>query len=389
MTTLTQHSKFRNLSRELNLRSLCREAEIDGLLVALLARQHVLLLGLPGTNKSGLAADLATAFSGVKYFRYLMTRTTAPEEVLGIVPPKALLEREEFVRKTTGKLPEADLAFLDEIFKCNSTVLNALLSITNERIFDNGGALMRCPLNTVVGASNEGAEDGELAALDDRFLIRFWIDYLNDGDFGLLLDMAAEGSRPAITTRLTLADLAEAQAEVKSIPFAAETRRKLMELRKALGAKGFKVSDRAWVDLIGVLKAAAWLEGDAEVTADHFGILTHSLWRNPADRAELGKLIAEHSSEVLLEALKIEAAFKLQIDKLQAAEAMGEWIREATPSFEALKNLKNTLQTHFDAAKGRDRKVPPQARKIMRELNAHGSAISKRLADEFEGRRGA
>ncbi len=69
-------------------------------------------------------------------------------------------------------LPEADVAFVDEIFKANSSILNALLTLLNERSFDNGAGRMRVPLLCLVGASNEMPENEDLDALYDRFLLR-------------------------------------------------------------------------------------------------------------------------------------------------------------------------------------------------------------------------
>ena len=60
------------------------------------------------------------------------------------------------------------MAFLDEIFKANSAILNSLLTILNERRFDNGKTRQVIPLLAVVAASNELPESEELDALYDR-----------------------------------------------------------------------------------------------------------------------------------------------------------------------------------------------------------------------------
>jgi MoxR-like ATPase len=59
------------------------------------------------------------------------------------------------------------------VFKANSAVLNSLLTILNERLFDNGSQRVPVPLICLVGASNELPESEELDALYDRFLFRF------------------------------------------------------------------------------------------------------------------------------------------------------------------------------------------------------------------------
>lgn len=65
------------------------------------------------------------------------------------------LENDEYVRKTDGYLPTAEVAFIDEIFKANSAILNALLTLLNERLFDNGNKRYKVPLLCLVrSASN-------------------------------------------------------------------------------------------------------------------------------------------------------------------------------------------------------------------------------------------
>lgn len=107
-----------------------------------------------------------------RYFEYLVTRFTTPEELLGPAHLSLMIHRAVFYRQTLGLLPEAEIAFLDEIFKANSAILNALLSIMNERLFYNAGRPIRVPLCMVFGASNEPPEEKELSALYDRFPVR-------------------------------------------------------------------------------------------------------------------------------------------------------------------------------------------------------------------------
>jgi MoxR-like ATPase len=109
------------------------------------------------------------------------------EELFGAISLKAL-EQARFARVVTGKLPEADFAFVDEIFKANSAILNSLLSLVNERGFHNDGLPVSCPLVTMFGASNELPEGKELEALFDHFLLRFEVVYLlRPGNLKLVL----------------------------------------------------------------------------------------------------------------------------------------------------------------------------------------------------------
>jgi hypothetical protein len=123
--------------------------------------------GSPGTAKSALVRAIAQAFGG-SYFERLLTKFSTPEELFGPISLKAL-EQDRYERVTAGKLPEAEFAFVDEVFKANSAILNSLLTAMNERLFHNDGAPAQMPLVSLFGASNELPEGKELEALFDRF----------------------------------------------------------------------------------------------------------------------------------------------------------------------------------------------------------------------------
>jgi MoxR-like ATPase len=134
-----------------------------------------------------LVNELASRIGdGLRTFTLLLTRFTTPEELFGPMSV-AGLKKDEYRRLTAGKLPESELAFLDEIFKANSAVLNALLTLLNERLFDNGSHRITCPLITCFGASNEMPQGEDLGALWDRFALRLMVDYVGDGAFAQLV----------------------------------------------------------------------------------------------------------------------------------------------------------------------------------------------------------
>ena len=162
-----------------------RETEVRLLLLAALSGEHVLFIGPPGTAKSELGRRLSKLCAG-SFFERLLTKFSVPEELFGPLSMRAL-EDDRYIRQTEGYLPDATVAFIDEIFKANSAILNTLLTVLNERLFDNGSERTRIPLLCLVGASNELPESEELNALYDRFLIRKEVRQVTSGGLVQLL----------------------------------------------------------------------------------------------------------------------------------------------------------------------------------------------------------
>jgi MoxR-like ATPase len=265
---------LRTIREELRQIFLERDELIDGALVALVAAQHVLVIGPPGTAKSMLADEVCRRLTGARYFQWLLTRFTTPEELFGAVSLKAL-EEDDYRRLTTHKLPEAHIAFLDEIFKASSSILNTILTLMNERRFHNGRDAVAVPLLTLFAASNELPEDDELLALHDRFLLRFVVDYL-DEDFRFLKLLQA---RPA-TKRTPLALDARGRAPGGGAARPGDVLRADRHPARA-AREGLVVSDRRYAQAVGVLRAtptSRTRHGDD----DDVPFLEHVLWRDPA-----------------------------------------------------------------------------------------------------------
>jgi len=284
---MSAREALRSIRDELHQLFLERGEVIDGALAALLGGHHVLIIGPPGTAKSMLADELCRRLDGATYFQWLLTKFTTPEELFGAVS-LAALERDEYRRVTTLKLPEAHIAFLDEVFKANSSILNAVLTLMNERHFHNGRSVEPVPLITLFGASNELPEDDELQALYDRFLVRFVVSYI-DEDFRFLKMLQARP--PAVRTTLSLEALQGAQAETRAVAIPDAIFRALAELRRELGKGQLVSSDRRYRQALDMLRARAFLAGRTQVVEEDLFVLEHVLWRDPPDRAEVRNTI--------------------------------------------------------------------------------------------------
>lgn len=305
-------NKIKEIKDALNKKYYEREEEIEGLLVSMLSKQHILFIGEAGTGKSMLSAELGNIVQGSSYFQWLLSQFSTPEELFGVLSLKEL-EQGVYKRNTAGKLPESHFAFLDEIFKANSAILNSLLTIINERLFYNNGSPVKTPLMSIVGSSNEYPEEGEgLEALFDRFLLRYEVDYVKEHNSFISL-LKAENNVTIPT--MTLDELIQAQQEVQNVKIPDRVIENLAEIRQALQDEGVRPSDRRFVQSLNLLKAKAYVENRTEVILKDISLLKNSLWVKPEQKNIVSEIVYDYSVDVneqILEQRKKEISELLQ-----------------------------------------------------------------------------
>lgn len=327
--------RLRAVCAELSDRFFERDDVVRTLVVTLLAGQHSLVLGPPGTAKSELARELTGRIDGAAYWEILLSKFTAPTRMFGPIDVAALA-RGEYRQVYDGRATTAHVAFIDEIFKCSTAALNETLGYLNERIYhpENGGAPIRCPLIGAITASNELPDGEDSAAIYDRLLVRIEVGYLEDPSNFAALVRSAVGrpAEPAPRTTLELAALQQAVTEgVPAVDVPDAIVDAVVTLRAALRRKELVASDRRWRQAVGLLQASAYLDGRTEVAETDLSVLTHVLWDSPAQRPvverEVLNLVNPDAREALDLADVIEE-LEAQLDAMagHSREALSEWV---------------------------------------------------------------
>jgi MoxR-like ATPase len=209
--------------------------------------------------------------------------------------------------------------------------LNALLKIINERVFHNVGK-QKCPLLTMVGASNEMPEGEELEAMFDRFIIRYWTSYLSEPTNLMAMMKAPE---PVMQSSISLDELNLCIQEAQQVVISDDTDNALLVIKQRTEEQSFISSDRRWKRVRELLRAYAYVEGSDEVTEDHLDILSHALWREPKDQPTLASIIATVGNPLNVRADEVRDAAKDLMTKVpndipDDAEGKGDWVKQVT-----------------------------------------------------------
>ena len=353
---MTLRDKMLAVMTEVNEELAERQELVESIAIALLTRSNLFILGKPGQAKSHSINLFRQRIRGMRQFERQMSKQADEEQLFGridlssLIPgsvPEAALADDpvyqnlktdldaqicqlngngdvdgtfELLRKNTeklnayraafaalhpgeptvqtaGKIPEADIVFLDEIFKANDGILNSLLAALNERRYTNEGHTYSIPVISLFTASNEipnfaDPQEKSLEALYDRLQIKVVTEDISDrGNRLALLKKKQSGSTGQVLSTITLNELLAMQQEVKAVTVPDSINELADDILCELRRGGISVSDRKYLNFAPLAQAKAWLEGHRSVQAQDMLALRNYLWQKPGDRTAVDAVL--------------------------------------------------------------------------------------------------
>ncbi len=289
-----------------------QERLVELLILAILSREHGVVVGPPGCNKTGMI-DVVAHLLGCNVrnramaageevnpddpytFYVTLDKYSEPESLFGPFDPRELKQNGRWVRNLENTLADAHVAFIGEVFSANGATLRSLVRALNERQVEQGGVRKNIPLVSLFADTNHYPHQ-HLDAVYDRFLLRMEAGYLPSNDRKVFQSMLkvdkfeAKDHAPI----LSLSELETIHGEVDKVKVPKDTYSVIFDLRTGLLGQEVTLSDRRWKRCIQVLKAAAYLRGRDTVSDPDYYVLRHILWSDPDMRHHTDSLLAPY-----------------------------------------------------------------------------------------------
>lgn len=293
-------TRVKNLLLDLNKDVYEKEEVLALSFLSAIAGESIFLLGYPGVAKSLIARRLKYAFKSDKAFEYLMNRFSTPDEIFGPISISKLKD-DSYERVIAHYLPDANVVFLDEIWKAGPSIQNTLLTIINEKVYRNGVKEQKVDIRGLIAASNELPEKNQgLEALWDRFLIRYVVDSVqNIPNFNAMISKPLKSYEDSVMAELKISDeeYKEWSALIESIEIPDEVFNIIHIIRQYLNElkddKRIYVSDRRWRKIVRILRSSAFLNGRNAIDLMDCFLIVHCIWNTPEQIDNVKELVSK------------------------------------------------------------------------------------------------
>ena len=299
-----------------------RDELIELIAIALLTKKNVFLLGDTGQAKSYVINLFRNRIEGAKQFERLLSKQTDEEALFGRIDLQSLIARKPQMI-TTGKIPDSDIVFLDEIFKSNEAVLNSLLTALNERRYTNESETVDIPTISFFSASNEIPNFSDpaekiLLPLYDRFEIKVLTQYIQNRDNRLkVMRSKQQGYNAHSGFRITMEQLDLMQWGVTQVTVPEPINELMDDILCELRVAGIHVSDRKYFGYYPIAQAKAYLSGRDTVIPEDLLVLKNYLWTKPEQITPIETTLWKHCVNPM--------ASKLVEIIAMADESLAEW----------------------------------------------------------------
>lgn len=383
------HKKLQAIEKSLNNIFVEREKEIHGLTLAVLSNNNVLYLGPPGTAKSDMAEMWTQHIKDANFFSWLLSEMTKDTEVVGAPDINTLVEEGKEVRNTQGKLPEAHIAVLDEIWKSSSALANHLLKVLNEREFDNGDGTKEIPLLSVVGLSNElPDEESNLEAALDRFVLKYDVKPVREAANVIRmmkthLKRVREGVEGFDLPEITLDELHDVREAVNQVNVGNDIMTTLYKIQEELYSESIYPSARTINACLQIMQAEAYYHGRDTVVDEDMAVLVDCLWEHPDEykpvyTTVMGNISPEEPKilELFQDCEEIYEGIASETDEAKQVEVALEVVNK-------LKEAKRKMQKHRKSLKEKGKNTSEADKLISKVQDMMKSTYEEHIGVEF------
>lgn len=282
--------KARVVIDELNAKSLERDEMSRMITLAFLSSKHVFLIGKPGVGKTFVASKLKYLLKDGKVFEYLLAHDTEPEEIYG----HNFVDKDGKVHHAVERsIVNANIIFLDEMFKAKSGLLNGMLGALSQsrNFFLRDIGEIKLDLICAFVTSNEFPTDEVLDPFDDRLHFRYEVVRLKENESFRKMVTKDYDTTNEFSVGFSYDEIVALSKEYQKINFDDDVLNFFVELKNNIVRNELNISDRKLDDAVDVFRASAYLNGRSEINYSDMFILMHMGWRDFVERRKLKQII--------------------------------------------------------------------------------------------------